>query len=77
MVVAGIIIEEIKKEDGIERWKGKSLGFVPYDLRPPALSKIKENYWDPTSNEVFSGKVSGIGWAVNFAALRNLLSFLK
>ncbi|MFL2640442.1 MAG: hypothetical protein ACJ0OL_03880 [Dehalococcoidia bacterium] len=77
MVVAGIIVEEIKKEDGVERWKGKSLGFVPYDLRPPALSKIKESYWDTSTNEVFSGKVSGIGWAINFAALRNLLSFLK
>ena len=77
MVVVGIIVEEIKKDDEAERWKGKSLGFVPYDLRPPALSKIKENYWDPTSDELFSGEVSGIGWAINFAALRKILSFLR
>ena len=40
-------------------------------------SKIKENYWDPTSDELFSGEVSGIGWAINFAALRKMLSFLR
>ena len=76
MVVVGIIVEEIKKDDEAERWKGKSLGFVPYDLRPPALSKIKESYWDPTNDELFSGKRGFIGWAINFAALRKILSFL-
>ena len=45
MVVVGIIVEEIKKDDEAERWKGKSLGFVvnatgPYriDVSPVVLS---------------------------------------
>ncbi len=68
-VLIGIIYEEARKGPEDERWRGKSLGFVPYDLRPPSLARIREAYWNPDDSRLFPGKVAGIGWGVNFAAL--------
>jgi hypothetical protein len=70
-VIAGVLYEEARKGPEEERWHGKSLGFVPYDLRPPTLARIQEAYWDPDDPRVLTGRVAGIGWAVNFAALAN------
>jgi hypothetical protein len=72
-VLIGIIYKEARKGPEDERWHGKSLGFVPYDLRPPSLARIRETYWNPDDPILFPGRVAGIGWGINFAALANKL----
>ena len=69
VVVAGVVYAEVRKGPGDERLHGKSLGFVPYDLRPPALAQMARTYWDPNDPRVLTGRVSGIGWGVNLAAV--------
>ena len=46
-------------------WHGKVAGVVPYDFRVPTVDRIREAYWAPESERVFSEKVIGVGWAVN------------
>jgi hypothetical protein len=51
-------------------WHGR-VGVVPYDFRVPTLGHIRDAYWNPDSEVLFSNRVFGIGWAINFAhALR-------
>ncbi|MEW6554637.1 MAG: DUF5808 domain-containing protein [Actinomycetota bacterium] len=52
----------------MERY-GKFLG-VPYDLRFPTPSRIRERMWNPGDPRVIVPRVFGAGWTVNFATLR-------
>jgi hypothetical protein len=47
---------------------GKFLG-VPYDWRRPTLVRTKARWWNPRDPRLFTPKVSGWGFAVNFARL--------
>lgn len=69
VLAAAVVYEEMRKKPGQARWHGKALGFVPYDLRLPALARFREAYWNPADPRVFTGVVCGIGWSVNFAAV--------
>lgn len=69
VVILAVLYEELRKGPDRERWHGRVLGFVPYDLRPPTLRQIRETYWNPEDPRIFPGRVAGIGWGVNFAAL--------
>jgi hypothetical protein len=44
---------------------GTFLG-VPYDWRWPTLSVIKERCWNPQDLRMFTPKVFGWGWSINF-----------
>jgi hypothetical protein len=74
VVVLAVIYEELRKGPDGQKWHGRALGFVPYDLRPPSLRQIKETYWNPKDRRIFTGKVAGIGWGINFAALFDRIS---
>ena len=74
VVILAVIYEELHKEPDGQRWHGRALGFVPYDLRPPSLRQIKETYWNPKDRRILPGRVAGIGWGVNFAALFDRIS---
>ena len=39
---------------------------IPYDLRAPTLAKITRRLYNP-GGPMFSPKVFGIGWTLNFA----------
>ena len=74
IVIIAVIYEELRKDPESERWHGRALGFVPYDLRPPSLRQIRETYWNPKDKRIFPGKVAGMGWGLNFAALFERIS---
>jgi len=50
------------------RMHGRLLG-VPYDLRPPSLSREAGGWWDPLDRHMLVPKSWGVGWSVNFGAL--------
>ena len=75
-VIAAVVYEEVRKGPGVERWHGRALGFIPYDLRLPSLRAIREAYWNPEDRRIFTGRVAGIGWGINFAALSDRISKL-
>jgi hypothetical protein len=69
----GALYQELKKPAEERTWHGKVAGVVPYDFRVPDLQRIKQAYWDPDSDVLFSEKVVGVGWSVNLpVAIRKI-----
>lgn len=69
----GAIYQELKKPAEERTWHGKVAGIVPYDFRVPDLRRVKDAYWNPDSDVLFTEKVIGVGWSVNLpVAMRKL-----
>jgi len=69
----GAIYQELKKPAAERTWHGKVAGIVPYDFRVPDLQRIKDAYWNPDSDVLFTEKVIGVGWSVNLpVAMRKI-----
>ncbi|HEY6201599.1 MAG TPA: hypothetical protein VI056_01025 [Candidatus Limnocylindria bacterium] len=71
---AAAIYQELRKPPEARTWNGKVAGVVPYDFRIPTLDRLREAYWAPDSDLVFSEKVFGVGWAVNIPVAARKLS---
>ncbi len=74
LAFAAAIYQELRKPPEARTWNGKVAGVVPYDFRVPTLARLREAYWAPESDEVFSEKVFGVGWAVNIPVAARKLS---
>jgi len=61
----GALYQELKKPDAERTWHGKVAGVVPYDFRLPTFERLREAYWNPESDQIFTDRVFGVGWAVN------------
>ena len=48
-------------------------GIVPYDFRPPTWHRIRDAYWNPNSEHLFSDRVFGVGWALNLHRAKTLM----
>ncbi len=49
---------------------------VPYEFRPPTISRIRERLWNPEDKRIFTPHVFGVGWAVNFYQVADRLCLL-
>ncbi len=49
--------------------KGRVLG-VPYDFTRPTVARVKSTLWNPSSDRIVVPRAYGVGWTVNFAALK-------
>jgi hypothetical protein len=67
-ITIAAICQELEKPKEERHWYGK-VGFIPYDFRMPTIERLKEAYWNPDESRIFSPRVLGIGWAINFFAL--------
>ena len=47
---------------------GKFLG-IPYDWRLPTRARIEARWWNPAEPRLFTPRVTGWGYAINFARL--------
>ena len=72
-LVAAAIATELVKPAPERTWQGKVGGIVPYDFRPPTWQRIREAYWNPESDRLFSDRVFGVGWAVNLYRAKTLM----
>ena len=72
-LVAAAIATELSKPQEERTWKGQVFGLVPYDFRPPTWERIRDAYWNPESDRLFSDRVFGVGWAVNLYKAKTLL----
>src|SRR5205807_3360032 len=72
-LVAAAIATELAKPAPERTWRGKVGGIVPYDFRPPTWKRIREAYWNPESDRLFSDRVFGVGWAVNLYRAKTLM----
>ena len=62
------VAQELGKPEDQRTWHGKVSG-VPYDFRVPTLRRFRDAYWNPNDDRIFTDRVVGIGWAINFAQL--------
>ena len=72
-LVVGAFATELAKPEEERNWHGRVLGVVPYDFRAPSWDKIRDAYWNPSSDSLFSDRVFGVGWAINLHRAKNLL----
>ena len=67
------VAQEMGKPEEERTWRGKVGGLVPYDFRPPTWDRLREAYWNPEEDRLFTDRVFGVGWAVNFYRARELM----
>jgi len=72
-LVVAAVANELTKPAAERTWHGKVLDIVPYDFRPPTWQRIRDAYWNPGSDRLFSDRVFGVGWAVNLYRAKTLL----
>lgn len=65
LALFGALYQELRRPPEERPWHGKVLGIVPYDFRVPTLERLRDAYWSPGTDRVFSDQVFGVGWAVN------------
>ena len=68
------IYQELRKPPEARTWNGKVAGVVPYDFRIPTIDRLREAYWNPESDQIFSERVFGVGWAVNIPVAAKKIS---
>jgi hypothetical protein len=72
-LLVGAFVKELRTPAETRTWHGQLLGFVPYDLRPPTMTRIRESVWQPDSDRLILPRSFGVGWSVNFARVRDLV----
>ncbi|HEX3509035.1 MAG TPA: hypothetical protein VHW94_11650 [Candidatus Dormibacteraeota bacterium] len=73
-LVVGAVATELAKPEEERNWHGRVLGIVPYDFRVPSWDKIRDAYWNPSSDSLLSDRVFGVGWAINLYRAKELLA---
>ena len=68
-LVGAAVAKELGKAPADREWHGDLGGFVPYDFRIPTLSRVRDRWWNPGDDRLFTPHVFGVGWSVNLARL--------
>ncbi len=72
------IYQELRKPPPLRTWHGKVAGVIPYDFRIPTAERIRQAYWNPDSDVVFTEHVFGVGWSVNIPVFtRKMVTALR
>ncbi|MBI4497876.1 MAG: hypothetical protein HY689_08270 [Chloroflexi bacterium] len=69
-LVGAALAQELRKPQAERTWHGTVGGLVPYDFRPPTWERLRAAYWNPEDDRLLTPMPFGVGWAVNFGALR-------
>jgi hypothetical protein len=74
LAIIGVVavVQELRKPPEERTWHGKVADLVPYDFRKPTVERFREAYWSP-DGPILPGKAWGVGWALNFGALKKKL----
>lgn len=75
--LVGAIWRELSKPPAERTWNGRLLGFVPYDLRLPTLTRLRDSYFNTRSAALFTSQPVGVGWSVNIASVLKRLGILQ
>ena len=63
-VTVAAVYKELRTPPAQRTWNGRLFG-VPYDFRLPNLPRLRDAYWNTESDEIFTDRPLGVGWAVN------------
>lgn len=72
-VTVAAVVQELRKPEEEREWHGTVAGFVPYDFRAPTFDRLRDAWWNPESEQLFTDRVFGVGWAVNLARVAELI----
>jgi Family of unknown function (DUF5808) len=72
LVAIAAILQQLQRPPYRRNWHG-SIGGVPYDFRPLSLRRIKEAWWNPEDQRLFTPRDFGIGWALNLHRLSQIV----
>lgn len=67
------VVRELRTPAAERTWHG-TIGPVPYDLRPPTPQRLRAAWWNPDDTRLFTPRAFGVGWAVNLARVRDILT---
>lgn len=70
-VLGAALARELSRPRDAREWHGTVLG-VPYELRPPTLSRMRERLWSPADPRVLTPTLFGAGWTVNLGRVARL-----
>lgn len=73
IVAAAAVVQELMRPASERTWHGQVL-FVPYDFRPPRLSRLKERWWNPDDPRLLTPHFFGVGWSINLYRLKEMLA---
>lgn len=76
-LVGAAVVTELRKPPADRTWQGTVAGVVPYDLRPPTVDRIRATLWDPDNPSLLVPQAFGVGWTLNLARVRDLVSSLS
>lgn len=71
-LIGAALATELRKPPSQRTWHGRIAGRVPYDLRPPTLTRVRERLWNPADRRILVPTVFGVGWTVNAGRLLEL-----
>jgi hypothetical protein len=67
------VVKELRTPRAARTWHGTVAGFVPYDLRPPTLARVRASLWAPQDARLLLPRSFGVGWSPNIARAVALL----
>lgn len=68
-VAVAAVVEQLRRPADERTWQGRIVR-IPYDYRPPTLGRLKERWWNPNDERIFTPRTFGVGWAINLYQLR-------
>jgi hypothetical protein len=71
-LVAAAVVKELSKPPEERQWHGELAGFIPYEFRLPTFARVKQRWWNPEDERIFTPHVFGVGWSVNVGRLVEL-----
>jgi uncharacterized protein DUF5808 len=75
-LVVAAVVQEVTKPPAQRTWRGRVLGVIPYNFTLPTWERVRQAYWNPRDQRLFTDRVVGVGWAINLYRARVLLSRL-
>lgn len=71
-LVGAAIATELRKPREEREWHGRIAGVIPYEFRPPTLERVRAALWNPEGERIFTDRVLGVGWSINFGRVARL-----
>lgn len=72
-LIAAAVAQQLRRPPAERDWHGTLGGVVPYDLRPPTPTRLRDSLWAPESEHFWLPRAAGVGWSPNLARVVSLI----
>lgn len=72
-LLGAAVVQQLRLPRSERTWRGTLAGVVPYDLRPPTPTRVKDSLWAPDDEHLLLPRAAGVGWSPNLARILVLL----